>query len=462
MSGQGVSSTDRGAVLALGFGTTVAMWGVGYVARLPFVRAPNWIVGTLLLLFLLAGGAAAARFWRAGPLAGVRVGLLAAVLNMLVLGSFLASPEDPNRVAPSAWLWFPGALIAGAVLGAVGAVIAGRGATAEPVNWTAAFAWVCAAATLLLVIAGGLVTSEGAGLAVTDWPNSFGYNMFLYPLSRMTGGVYYEHAHRLVGSLVGLTTLALAIHLFRVKVSRWVRIFGVGALAFVIVQGILGGLRVTGRFTMSASLADTEPSTFLATVHGVTGQLFFAVIVALACFTTRAWSSGPPAALSRSAGTDRTLSFVLVGCLVLQLTLGATLRQRGVNLLTHICMAVVVLFVALATGLRAWGLAGRPPLLRKIGQALIVIVVMQVLLGIAALIAVGASPGPASAGTLRAALATPHQVMGAVLLGCATALSLWTHRLLRPPAQREAEAVDPAPGQSSTPTQTPSASHLTG
>ena len=77
-------------------------------------------------------------------------------------------------------------------------------------GFTAVHANVTVAATFLLVVAGGLVTSNEAGLAVVDWPNSFGYNMFLYPLAKMTGGIYYEHAHRLYGSLVGLTTIVLA------------------------------------------------------------------------------------------------------------------------------------------------------------------------------------------------------------------------------------------------------------
>ncbi len=445
MSEQVAPSSERGAVLALAFGTTVAMWAAGYICRLPFVQAPNWLLGALLLALMFAGGVAAARFWRPGPLAGMKVGLLAALLNMLVLGSLLASSSDPNRVTPSALLWLPGALAAGAALGAAGGAAGrGRAATAPaPVNWTSALAVVASAATLLLIVAGGLVTSEGAGLAVTDWPKSFGYNMFLYPLSRMTGGIYYEHAHRLVGSLVGLTTLVLAWHVFRVGLPRWVRAFAVGLLAFVILQGILGGLRVTGRFTMSASAADTAPSTFLAVVHGVTGQLVFAAIIALACFTTMTWRSGAPGAAFRSASTDRTLSVVLAGALVFQLTLGATLRQRGVNLLTHISMAVAVLVLALAAGLRAWGLAGRPPLLVRLGKALMVVVVLQVLLGIGALIAVGSSPGPASAGPLRAALATPHQTLGAVLLGLAVAFSLWTHRLLRTAVTVGAEVSAP-------------------
>ncbi|MBW7939502.1 MAG: COX15/CtaA family protein, partial [Candidatus Omnitrophica bacterium] len=134
------------------------------------------------------------------------------------------------------------------------------------------------AATFLLIIVGGLVTSNDAGLAVVDWPNSFGYNMFLYPLSRMTGGIYYEHAHRLFGSLVGITTLVITFHLFRVDQRKWVKNFSLLVLAVVIAQGILGGLRVTGKFTLATSPEEVAPSLTLALVHGVLGQFFLGLM----------------------------------------------------------------------------------------------------------------------------------------------------------------------------------------
>ena len=123
-----------------------------------------------------------------------------------------------------------------------------------------------------------MVTGQQAGLAVVDWPNSFGSNMFLYPLSRMTGGVFYEHAHRLLGSLVGLTTLVLAVFLWRTDERRGVKLLAAAALLLVIVQGVLGGLRVTGRFTSSMDPAHTDPNLTLAIVHGVTGQVFLSVL----------------------------------------------------------------------------------------------------------------------------------------------------------------------------------------
>src|SRR5713101_4422224 len=111
-------------------------------------------------------------------------------------------------------------------------------------RWPHRLAVVTAAATLLLIFVGGLVTNTGSALAVPDWPTTFGYNMFLYPWSRMAGGIFYEHSHRLIGSAVGLLTIALAVWLWVTETRRWVRGLGLLAVAAVIAQGVLGGLRV--------------------------------------------------------------------------------------------------------------------------------------------------------------------------------------------------------------------------
>src|SRR5574337_685382 len=110
--------------------------------------------------------------------------------------------------------------------------------------WPHRFAMLTAASTLMLIFVGGLVTNTGAGLAVPDWPTTFGYNMFLYPWSQMVGGIFYEHSHRLIGSTVGLLTLTLAFVLWVKEPARLPRWLGVAAVGAVIVQGVLGGLRV--------------------------------------------------------------------------------------------------------------------------------------------------------------------------------------------------------------------------
>src|SRR5437762_6001528 len=101
--------------------------------------------------------------------------------------------------------------------------------------WLNRFAWFTAVATLLLICSGGMVTSKGVGLAVPDWPTTFGYNMFLFPASKWIGGIFFEHTHRLIASTVGLLTIILASRLLFVDPRRWVRIVGVAAVGAVIV-----------------------------------------------------------------------------------------------------------------------------------------------------------------------------------------------------------------------------------
>ena len=134
-------------------------------------------------------------------------------------------------------------------------------------GWPHFLALLTSCATVLLILAGGLVTSLGAGLAVPDWPTTFGYNMFLYPWAKMVGGIFYEHSHRLLGSLVGFLTILTAASLWWTEPRKWLRVLGVIALLLVIVQGVLGGLRVVW-----LKLA-------LAIVHACFAQIFFGLMV---------------------------------------------------------------------------------------------------------------------------------------------------------------------------------------
>jgi len=418
--------------IAVGFGTSVAMWLLGYLARFPPAPAPSWAVGVGMLACLLAGGVVLGRAGGAGWREGALAGAIASVVNLLILGSLLGG-DAPNQIRPTAVWWLPGSLVLGAALAAVGAAISSRlrPAAAAPHDWRGALPKVAVAATFLLVVAGGLVTSNGAGLAVVDWPNSFGYNMFLYPLSRMTGGVYYEHAHRLFGALVGLTTVALAVQVWRRE-----RRPGVGALALavvplVIVQGILGGLRVTGRFTLATSPDAVAPNLALAVVHGTLAQLFLSLLVVLSAFTSASWRAAPPARSDRRAGADRTLTTLLVPVLLVQLVLGALQRHLAAMLMVHIAFAVVVALLALAVGVRALGLYRDLPVLPALGRALIWLVCFQVTLGGLAFVAVTTRVSGVGPTVFEVVARTAHQVNGALLLAGAVLLLVWNRRLLR-------------------------------
>jgi cytochrome c oxidase assembly protein subunit 15 len=129
----------------------------------------------------------------------------------------------------------------------------------------------------VLLITGGLVTGLEEGLAVPDWPNTFGHNMLLYPISEMKGGVYYEHVHRLFGTLVGLTTLVLAALAWANRAPSSIRWGATALLAAVTLQGLMGGMRVTGAITLSQASEDLAPSITFAVMHGVFGQAVLAV-----------------------------------------------------------------------------------------------------------------------------------------------------------------------------------------
>ena len=376
------AEVPRGAgdVLAIGFGTTVAMWAIGYLARLPVVLAPPALVLVLLLAALLGGGFLAGSRGPRGVRGGAYAGALTGLLNLLVLGSFLSTHDRPNALVPNAALWFPGAIVFSSLLGALGAWWGTRrpGRPREAADWTAALARVAVAATFLLLVAGGLVTSNQAGLAVVDWPNSYGYNMFLYPFARMTGGIYYEHAHRLLGALVGLATVTLAVHLAQVETRAFVRRMGFVAVVLVIVQGILGGLRVT------------EKSLDLAVVHGVTAQVFLSLLVAIAVVCTRTWRGGRAPVPSPRARADRRIASVAVAALLIQIVFGAIQRHLALGLMLHVVAAFVVASLTVAAGLRAWGFYPDEPILRRAGLTVLHATGTQLVLGRCARIARGA------------------------------------------------------------------------
>jgi heme a synthase len=155
------------------------------------------------------------------------------------------------------------------------------------------YAVVAAASVSLLICSGGLVTSHEAGMAVPDWPNTFGYNMFLFPISRWVGGVFFEHTHRLIASTVGLLTVILCIALFVIESRRWVKTLGLIAVGAVIVQGILGGLRVT------------ENNAVLGLFHGCLAQSFFVLMATIALVTSRFWESLEQAGTVENKATNR-------------------------------------------------------------------------------------------------------------------------------------------------------------
>ena len=184
-------------------------------------------------------------------------------------------------------------------------------------KWLNRFAWLTCVATLLLICSGGMVTSKNVGLAVPDWPTTFGYNMFLFPISKWVGGILFEHTHRLMGSLVGFLTIILAVWLWLGDDRRWLRNLGVIAVVGVILQGILGGLRVT-------MMKDQ-----IGIFHACVAQAFLGLLVFIALATTELWLSiaNRHFDLKKFSPIKMTAIAITVAIYV-QLALGATMRHQ--------------------------------------------------------------------------------------------------------------------------------------
>ncbi len=182
--------------------------------------------------------------------------------------------------------------------------------------WLRRFTKLVAASTLFLIFAGAMVTSTGSGLAVPDWPNTYGEFMFTFPLSKMVGGIFYEHGHRLIASTVGLLTIIQAVWLQRREPRRYVRVLGWIALAAVIVQGLLGGLTVLLLLPPAISIA-----------HAGLAEIFFCLTVSIAFFTSRFH-----AGLERTDNAPVGPTTMLFGLVYLQILAGALMRHLGAGL----------------------------------------------------------------------------------------------------------------------------------
>lgn len=178
------------------------------------------------------------------------------------------------------------------------------------------FSILTAISTFILIFIGGLVTSTGSGLSVPDWPTTYGENMFTYPVDKWIGGIKYEHGHRLFASFVGFLTVILAVWLAFKEERLWVRIMGFGALAAVIIQGILGGLTVLFLLPTAVSVA-----------HGMLAQTFFCMVASIALVTSSWWKTNT-LGLHDTQGSPLQMMTVLAAIAVfIQLVFGALLRH---------------------------------------------------------------------------------------------------------------------------------------
>jgi cytochrome c oxidase assembly protein subunit 15 len=292
-----------------------------------------------------------------------------------------------------------------------------------------------------------MVTSTGSGLAVPDWPNTYGWFMFSFPREKWVGGIFYEHGHRLIASTVGLLTVVLALWTWRVDPRPAVRRLGFAALATVIIQGLLGGITVLLLLPAPVSIG-----------HAALAQIFFCLTVTLALVTSRGWLGVVKAADDPSL---RRLGVVTTGMVFGQILLGATMRHTGAGLaipdfpfafgrviphywspriavnFSHRLGALLVLCAVLATVVRVWKTHPNRPELTRPATLLLALVTVQIALG-ASVVLTGLHP----------VVNTAHVVNGACVLGTALVLTLRSFRPLfgrapAPAGDRAAAAASP-------------------
>ena len=283
--------------------------------------------------------------------------------------------------------------------------------------WLHRLARLTAGATFLLIVIGGIVTSTDSGLAVPDWPTTFGYNMFLYPLSEMVGGILYEHSHRLMGSLVGILTVGLLVFLWAKDSRKWLKWLGLIALIAVIVQGVLGGLRVT------------QINRNFAIVHACLAQAFFALLCGIAWFTSRDWWQDKPAVPIAAAQKLKRLSLITTCLIYVQLIFGAVLRHTGSRLDMHLLFAFLV---TLHIFLLARRILGTNDETQRSASSMVFgllgLLAVQLMLGTGAFFARLTAFGETFATGLTVTITTAHVAVGALMLVSSFVLTLKIYR----------------------------------
>ena len=279
-------------------------------------------------------------------------------------------------------------------------------------------------ATLFLIVAGALVTSHDAGLAVPDWPLSFGKLM-----PQMVGNVFWEHGHRMVATSVGILVIILNIWLWRREERAWVRRLGLVALGAVVAQGLLGGLTVVLMLPLAVSSA-----------HATLSQLFFCTMVSLSVFTAPGWREPRPTLLERKGRLPlRSLCVAAAAAILVQLVLGATLRHSATwdkhlppgLLLTHLAGALTVTLLLGATVMTALHRYRDETYLTRPAQLAAALLVVQLSLGLAAYVTRLGSPSGPQPRNPMVGITVAHVACGALVFAAAIVLALRAFRVLR-------------------------------
>ncbi len=268
--------------------------------------------------------------------------------------------------------------------------------------------------TVLLLIAGALVTSNDAALSVPDWPKSFG--TWTPP---MVGGVFYEHSHRVIAGVLGVLTLILAILIWVKEERRWLRWFAVIAVGGIVAQAILGGQVVIQLLHY-----------WLPVIHACFAQIMFGALLSIAVFTSQWWISDRPQLDNRGSPSIHSLAVLNAGVIFLQVFLGAGFRHKEIPIWPHAAgsLAVLATVVGTAVVLRKRFESSRE--LTKMRILLHSVFGLQFLLGIGAYwsrIATADAPQPMR---VMIVLTVTHTVVGALLFAVSILTILLCCRLV--------------------------------
>jgi cytochrome c oxidase assembly protein subunit 15 len=281
--------------------------------------------------------------------------------------------------------------------------------------------------TLLLLIAGALVTSNEAALAVPDWPLSYGT---LTP--PMVGGILYEHSHRVIAGVLGLLSIALAVLVWLKDERRWLRWFSVAAVLGILAQAILGGEVVRQLLHY-----------WLPVMHACFAQIVFAALLSIAVFTSRWWIADHPRVEDSGAPAIHTLAIINATVIYFQVILGAGFRHKEIPVWPHMVGALVVLGMVIWTAVVLRRRFEKSAAISKTRILLHAILGTQLLLGLGAYWSRITSVNDPQPMPLMVTLTVLHTVVGAMLFGVSILLVLLCYRLV--PRRRELPAASQRP-----------------
>jgi cytochrome c oxidase assembly protein subunit 15 len=281
--------------------------------------------------------------------------------------------------------------------------------------------------TILLLVAGALVTSNEAALSVPDWPLSYGT---LTP--PMVGGIRYEHSHRVIAGVLGLLSIVLAVWVWAKDERRWLRWFSVIAVAGIAAQAVLGGEVVRQLLHY-----------WLPVAHACFAQIVFAALLSIAVFTSRWWVSDQPQVEDTGSPSIHSLAIANAAVIYFQVILGAGFRHKEIPVWPHMVGALIVL------GMVIWLAAVLRRRFEKSTAISKTRILMHAILGTQLLLGLGAywsrlttadAPQPMP---LMVTLTVLHTVVGAILFGVSVLIVLLCYRLV--PRRRELPAATRRP-----------------